>query len=209
MDLAGRTQIDHYEIKADLFERAQSGCSVALGQVLEDFRPYLLLVAQEELDDSVKVKTAVSDVVQDTFVEAHRDFDQFAGRSPHEFRAWLRRILLNNIANTRRHFRNVKKRQTSREVPLDESSFKLTAAAIADSGPSPSRCAIASEEQQRLERVMAALSSDDQMVLDLRHRQLLTFREIGLRMNRTPDAARMLWWRAFERLAEKLESSNA
>jgi RNA polymerase sigma-70 factor (ECF subfamily) len=179
-----------------------------MGQLLDEFRSYLLLVAHEELEDSVKVKAAVSDVVQDTFVEAHRDFDQFAGQSPHEFRAWLRRILLNNIANTRRQFQDVQKRQTNREVPLDDSAFKALATAIADSGPSPSRSAIADEERRRLERILATLSADDQTVIELRHGQQLTFREIGRRMNRTPDAARMLWWRAFERVADRLESSD-
>jgi RNA polymerase sigma-70 factor (ECF subfamily) len=208
MYAAGQSRLNTTKLAADLLREACEGSLAAQGQVLQDCRQYLLLIAQEKLDDSVRVKVAVSDVVQDTLIEAHRDFEQFAGRSPQEFRAWLRQILLNNLANTRRHYREVKKRRLLCEVQLDDSRCKAIATAIADSLPSPSQCAIADEEQSRLARVLATLSDDDQLVIDLRHRQQLSFREIGQKMNRSADATRMLWWRAFERLAAKLESPN-
>jgi DNA-directed RNA polymerase specialized sigma24 family protein len=43
--------------------------------------------------------------------------------------------------------------------------------------------------------------------LALRHEEQLSFEEIGQRMQRTANAARMLWLRAVERLQKEMEVS--
>src|SRR6516165_4530900 len=98
---------------------AQAGSREALGHVLETFRGYLLLVANRQLDPELRAKGGASDLVQDTFLEAQRDFGQFHGASVDELRAWLRRLLLNNVANFTRHYRQRAKREVVREVPLE------------------------------------------------------------------------------------------
>ena len=67
-------------------EAAQHGSPEALGQVLEYCRRYLLAVAHEQFDTDLQAKVGVSDLVQDTFLEAQRDFGQFRGRSEAELR---------------------------------------------------------------------------------------------------------------------------
>src|SRR5689334_24673418 len=62
-----------------LLRDARRGSLKALGQVLEGCRMYLLLVANEEFDLDLKDKLGPSDVVQETFLDAQRDFSQFAG----------------------------------------------------------------------------------------------------------------------------------
>ena len=52
-------------------EAARQGSPDALGQVLEYCRPYLLAVANEQLETDLQAKAGASDLVQDTFVEAH------------------------------------------------------------------------------------------------------------------------------------------
>src|SRR5262249_28239413 len=98
---------------------ARSGSTNGLGQVLESCRQYLLLVANKELDPDLRAKVGPSDVVQDSILEAQRDFGRFHGTTEADVLAWLRRILLNNIANVRQHYRATQKRELSREVSLD------------------------------------------------------------------------------------------
>src|SRR5215469_11026738 len=98
---------------------ARAGSPEALGQVLETFRGYLLLVAGRELDPELRAKGGASDLVQDTFLEAQRDFGQYHGASGDELRAWLRRLLLNNVANFTRQYRERAKRDVGREIPLE------------------------------------------------------------------------------------------
>src|SRR6516225_2661748 len=97
---------------------ARAGSREALGQVLETFRGYLLLIADRELEPELRAKGGASDLVQETFLEAQRDFSRFHGNSAEELRAWLRRLLLNNVANFTRQYRERAKREVGREIPL-------------------------------------------------------------------------------------------
>src|SRR5262245_20956863 len=78
---------------------AREGSSEALGQLLEGCRQYLLLVANQQLDPGLRDKLGPSDLVQETFLDAQQDFRHFHGHTEPELLAWLRRILLNNLAD--------------------------------------------------------------------------------------------------------------
>src|SRR5580704_17905215 len=96
---------------------ARAGSSEALGQVLEACRGYLLLIAQQELDATLQAKGGASDLVQQTFLEAQRDFSGFQGTTHAALLAWMRKLLLNNLANFRRDYQRDKRRVT-REIAL-------------------------------------------------------------------------------------------
>ena len=59
----------------------------AQGQVLELCRPYLLHIANQELASDLQPKIGASDLVQETFLDAHRDFGRFHGTAEAEWRA--------------------------------------------------------------------------------------------------------------------------
>ena len=63
-----------------------------IGQSLSDFR----------LDSS--------DLIQETFLKAARDFSQFLGESEPELTAWLRQILVRTLANQAKHHRPARTR---------------------------------------------------------------------------------------------------
>ena len=176
-----------------------------MGNLLESFRAYLLAVADRELDAGLRAKGGASDVVQETYLEAHRDFAQFHGRSDDELRAWLRRLLLNNVANFRRRYRATDKRDAAREVAVQGlgSSVNWQERLGADS-TTPSMVAMAAERDEALERAIQQLPPDYQEVIHCRYRDELPFEEIGRRMNRSSDAARQLWGRAIEKLEKML-----
>jgi RNA polymerase sigma-70 factor, ECF subfamily len=97
---------------------ARAGCPIGPGDALEAFRNYLLLVARRERDPALQGKGGASDLVQETFLEAHRDSALFNGASQEELRAWLRRLLLNNLANFTRPYRETSKLQVGCEMPF-------------------------------------------------------------------------------------------
>ena len=74
-------------------------------QLLELYRNYLRLVARSLISSALRVKLEPSDLVQETFLKAHREFTQFAGQSEPELVAWLRRILVRSLANQVKHHR--------------------------------------------------------------------------------------------------------
>jgi RNA polymerase sigma-70 factor (ECF subfamily) len=148
-------------------------------------------------------------LVQETFLEAQRDFGRFHGDSAEELRAWLRRLLLNNVANFTRQYRERAKRQVGREISLEagNSSHERGAGLEAD-GFSPSGEAVAQEQALALAQAMERLPPDYRRVLTLRHQEQLTFAQIGQQMQRTANAARMLWLRAVERLQKEMGTSS-
>ena len=80
-----------------LFAAACAGSTTGLGRLLSLYTNYLKLLVAAQLDQRLRARVSPSDVVQEAFFEAHRDFHQFRGESTAEFVAWLRRIVVNNI----------------------------------------------------------------------------------------------------------------
>jgi RNA polymerase sigma-70 factor (ECF subfamily) len=186
---------------------ARQGSREALGQALEACRNYLLLVANKELDPELQAKGGASDLVQQTFLEAQRDFARFQGTSEDELLAWLRRLLLNNLGDFTRRYRDTGKRAAGREVPLPVGSSACTASDLAGDTPSPSELALAHEQDEALQRAMARLPEDYRQVLVWRYQEERSFEEIGKMLQRTANAAQKLWLRAVDRLRQELESS--
>src|SRR6266849_4077004 len=60
-----------------LIPMARSGDGQALGQLLELYRNYLTLLARLQIGRRLQSKVDATDLVQDTFLKAHRHFGQF------------------------------------------------------------------------------------------------------------------------------------
>ncbi len=172
----------------------------SLGQLLDAYRPYLLHIANDSLPEDLRGKAGASDLVQQTFLEAHRDFVGFRGETELELRAWLKQILSHNLANLARQFR-AQKRYVGRELDLSAVDRSLPPP---EQGTTASSILGAQEEIGRLDRALAELSPEHRQVILLRNRERCSFPEIGRALDRSPDAARKLWARAIERLQEEL-----
>jgi RNA polymerase sigma-70 factor (ECF subfamily) len=158
------------------------------------------------LDPELHAKGGASDLVQETFLEAQRDFVRFQGKSEEELLAWLRQILLNNVANFTRRFYGTGKRQLGREVPVGTDDSSLSPGPVLpDSRLTPSSQAVEREQAQALQQALERLPEDYRQALVLRYLEGRSFEEIGQRMNRSPDAARKLWSRALEKLRQEWE----
>ena len=62
-----------------LLPLARAGNTQALGQLLELYRNYLKLLARSQVDLHLRSRADASDLVQETFLDACRDFHQFRG----------------------------------------------------------------------------------------------------------------------------------
>lgn len=188
---------------AVLLQDAREGSNCSLGQLFQAYRDYLSLLADEELGPDIKVKASVSDLVQESFLEAKRDFGQFKGRSPEEFQAWLRRLLLNNVANVIRSYRGTDKRNVSREVAYLDGGYRKQL--LASEQQSPSSIVAKNERFDALAAAMKRLPEHYQEIIQCRNYERLSFDDIGKRMGRSAEAARKLWARAVEILQQELD----
>jgi RNA polymerase sigma-70 factor (ECF subfamily) len=195
------------EETAQRLAAARAGSQEALGQALEACRGYLLLIAQRELGAPLQAKGGASDLVQETLMEAVRDFGHFQGTSEDELLHWLRRLLLNNLADFTRQYRETGKRQIDREIRLEGGDSSDERGGLAASLPSPSNEAIAIEQAEAIRRAVEQLPEDYRRVLVLRYQEGRSFEEIGTLLGLTANAARKLLLRAVERVQRELEGA--
>src|SRR5262249_1748403 len=189
----------------DLIERCRRGDVQAREQLFESYRPYLHLLAQGQLGRHLRAKCDASDLVQQTLLEAHRDFGAFQGSHEAELLAWLRRILAHNLFNEARRF-TARQRDTSRGVSLEvlqnglEQSSLTLGRCLAAADPTPSSLAVLSENAVRLAETLGKLPEDYRTVLVLRVLEGLSAEEVGERLGRSAGAVRMLQMRALTAL---------
>jgi RNA polymerase sigma-70 factor (ECF subfamily) len=187
-------------------EAAQAGSDDALGWLLVECRNYLLLVANREVESQLQAKIAPSDLVQETFYDVICKFGQFRGTTEAELLSWMVRILKTRYLKAVSRFRYTQKRNIARELPpIGGASDNRVPLEFAASDKTPGAAAIAGENEQTIRSAMNRLSRDYRQVIELRSWQRLSYAEISLQMNRSPEASRKLWTRAAEQLGLELE----
>jgi RNA polymerase sigma-70 factor (ECF subfamily) len=191
-----------------LLGAARAGDADALGRLLDGYRNYLLLLARLQLSRSLRGKADPADVVQETFLKAHRDFGQFRGATEPELMGWLRRILATTVANLVRHYRGTQGRDVRLERSvadeLDRSSRALDGGLVARLS-SPSERAARREQAVLLADALESLPPAYGEVIILRHLEELSFPEIARRLGRSLDSVKKLWIRGLAHLRELLE----
>ncbi len=116
-------------------KHARCGSRTALGRLLSMASGPLLSAARVLLDGRLRAKVSAEDLVQDTFVEAQLDFDQFRGCHEREFLAWLLGILAHRVANSIRHYRTTQCRSIARELPFE--AVGVTLSCVPDAAAPP------------------------------------------------------------------------
>jgi RNA polymerase sigma-70 factor (ECF subfamily) len=163
------------------------------GDALETSRRFLLTIANAEFPPGLRAKGGASDLVQEALTAAHQARDQFHGHTLADLRAWLRAILLNELATFRRRYRDTAARDVGREVPLATARTGIIHAL-------PVTDMIRQEDERRLAAAVAGLPAESRLVVALRTEAGFSFAAIGERLGRSEEAARKLFTRALEHL---------
>jgi RNA polymerase sigma-70 factor (ECF subfamily) len=190
----------------ELLCSAQRGNAQALGLLLELYRSYLTFYSRLQIGRRLRGKTAPSDVVQETFLEAQRLFGAFRGSSEQELLAWLRQILVSRLAKAVRRYYGTQRRNVGLEQQLEaelEHSAAL-AKALVDARDTPAEAAVRHERVVLLTRAMDQLPEEYREVILLRHFEGLHFPEVAERMNCSVGHAKRMWVRALVALRKAL-----
>jgi RNA polymerase sigma-70 factor (ECF subfamily) len=177
---------------------------------LEQFRPYLLLLARMQLGRQFQGKLDASDVVQQVLLEAHRQRQQFHGGSSGQLLGWLRRILAGTLTDALRGLGRAKRdvaRERSLEAALDESAERLEAWVAAEQS-SPSERADRNEQLTRLAAALTTLPEAQRAALVLRYCQGLSVADISEQLGRSPTAVAGLLKRGTRQLRDLLQGTD-
>lgn len=197
------TSVGHEE----LLRLARLDGGPALGRLLERYRNYLTLLVRLQIGRRLRGKVDAADLVQETFLSAHRDFATFRGATEGELVGWLRQILAANVAMLVRRYLGTQRRDVRLECDLaaeiDQSSRILDGGLVTPDS-SPSHQASRREQGVLLANALERLPEDYREVLILRHMEDLTFPEVAKQMGRSIDSVKKLWTRALVQLRRAL-----
>jgi RNA polymerase sigma-70 factor, ECF subfamily len=190
---------------------AKAGDNEAIGIVLDGFRTYLTLLARIQIGRRLQSKADPDDVVQDAFLDAHRQFCHFRGETVDELAAWLRRILAGHLAQLVRRYCTTEARDVrlefSIEQDLDSSSARLSRG-LASPESTPSEAMRHREDLLVLAEMLEELPSDYRDVIVMRQIEGLPFGEISERMSRSEDSVQKLWVRGLQALRLLLQQKT-
>lgn len=183
--------------------QARDGDSDALGALLDEFRPYLKLLAQRAMDGRLAGRIDSSDIVQQTCLSAVRKFEEFSGEDADALAGWLQLIHERNLIDTARKHLVAEKRSVGREETLiemeDLDDVELT---------SPSQRLMKGECAVRLAAALAFLPDDQGEAIRLRHLDGWSLEKIAERMDRSKRAVAGLLHRGLENLRSRLSAGE-
>jgi RNA polymerase sigma-70 factor (subfamily 1) len=175
-------------------------------RTLEQYRAYLECLTFIQVDPRLRSKFGMSDVIQNTLLEAYRSLEQIEAMGSEDRQRWLRRMLINNLRDEIDRYltggRNVALEQPLRAA-AEESSVRLNDWLVADDTAPGERLA----KQEKALRVLEALAQ-----LDPRQREALILQrwhgwklaEIAEQMQCTPGVVAGLHARGLAQLRKLL-----
>ena len=187
----------------EIVRRVRGGDAAAATILFDRHRDALRSAAERGLRPALRGKVGASDIVQDAQLAAFLDLADFKDRGDGSFARWLRQILEHKILNEVRRHAGVAKRDARREVRLATGTGSAEARPTSGD-PSPSAAVAAAEQTAAVRGAIDDLPDDYRTVIRLVHEDGLTLVDAGVRMGRSADAARKLYGRALERMADRL-----
>ncbi len=194
-----------------LIEQAQQGDEAALGELLTTHTGRLLESIRAELGNRLRQRLESQDVMQQVYLDALKNIDQFVDQGRGSFFRWLRRIAVNRICDAdRKAFKAVKRRGELRAADVDKAGgcgLDLLEH-LPGSVTGPATKADRSDQLQILRGAFEQLSEDHREVLRLRYLRQLSFEQTAVEMDRSERAVRSLCVRAVLSLRELLASAG-
>lgn len=198
---------NHGENPLQLLKAARAGDEAALGRLLDIYRNYLRLVTRSVINGELQARLDPSDIVQETFLKAHRDFGHFLGWTEPELVAWLRQILIRNIADEAKYHRR-RVRDIRRHESLDQALLRSSTTiqeALTSPFPSPSSHLENRERAVLLADALERLPAHYREVFILRSLEHVPVEQIAVRLDRSENAIYKLWFRAIAALKQQLD----
>lgn len=187
----------------DLLRQAKDGDPSKVGRVLDAFRRQLRAEADARIGRRLQSKVSASDVVQETLLEAHRQFPRFQGTAPSQLAEWVHAIFAGTLANAIRRYLGTSARDLRRERALSDDaglSSTVNGYCAVDSASSPSEQVQRREDAAIANELLNRLPPEYAEAIRLRHVEGLSFADVAARMGRTVDSVEKLWVRGLRQL---------
>lgn len=192
----------------NLLARRKDGDQTAWNALLQRHRSAIQRLVNMRLDNRIRQRVGVSDVVQDVMIEANRRIDRYLQDPGIDFHLWLRQIAKDRIIDAHRRHRATAKRSVDREQRLvqggvNQSTINL-GNQLRDNDLTPAAQATRREMANRMEDALMKLNDLDRDIIIMRHYEQLSNDEVSKTLNLKPAAASMRYLRALRKLRNQL-----
>jgi RNA polymerase sigma-70 factor, ECF subfamily len=194
----------------DLLRRLEVGDERALTELFTRHRERLRRMIRLRLDRRLRGRIDSSDVLQDTYLAVARRAREYPGQAAMPPFLWLRLLTGQTLQALHRHHLKVHMRDAGQEVSLrgratPQANSACLAEMLLGRLTSPTRAARRAEMQLKLQAILNAMEPLDREILALRHFEELSNGEIAQVLDLTKTAASNRYFRALERLKERLK----
>ncbi len=176
-------------ITRELWKQARAGDRAAYDRLFALHADRALMFVRARLGPALRAKVESVDILQDAYLAAHKDFEQFDLTEDGAFLRWICRIIENRIRDGDAYFGALKRQVVELPKSLP---------------PGPSTLLDRAEHRVKVAEALDRLSEDHRQVLLLRYFEGLSAEETGQLMNRSAGAIRSLTARALDELGHLL-----
>jgi RNA polymerase sigma-70 factor (ECF subfamily) len=179
-----------------LIERIRKGDPEAFSVLFRKYRSRLAVLVHYRMGPEVGRLYEVDDILQETFLKAFRDFDQFTYRTPGSFMSWLARIADHVLADLARS-QGRQKRQAAEMLRFRSESNPAGPEPV--DSKTPSRVLAEAEGVQGLLDKLNSLPEDYRQAILLMKVEGLSTSEAAERLGKSNEATALLLHRALKR----------
>ena len=192
----------------DLIQKAQNGDLEALAQVFEINRERLKRMIRMRMSERVRPRVAVSDVLQEAYVDLAQQLGNYAKDPKLPFFLWMRRVTGLRLAKVHRQHLGQQIRDANRDRRLDvampDASAVYMANQLAGQFTTVSEKAMRNENELRMQAAIEQVSETDREILAMRHVEQLTNSEIAVLLEISESAATNRYVRAIRKLKDAM-----
>jgi RNA polymerase sigma-70 factor (ECF subfamily) len=191
-----------------LIALAQDGDESALNQLCKVYGSRILWIIRLRMGAELRTKLESMDLVQDVLMSAFEDLGNFTYKTEGDFLRWLSKIAENRLRGHLQRFHALK-RDIRKEVRLNSyrptAEDSVVAALDAVVTTTPSVIMSKREDLDKLAKAIDALKPEYRQVIELTKIEGLSYKEVGEKLGKSADAARMLFSRAMAELTDAFE----
>jgi RNA polymerase sigma-70 factor (ECF subfamily) len=194
-----------------ILRQAAAGDDSSWQALLDRYHDRLRRMVVIRLDSRLQGRLDPSDILQETYLEAHARLPEYVREPKVPFFLWLRFLAGHRLGRLHRDHLHRKRRDAGREIPLlfggsPAVSSSALSAELLGRECRPSEAASLAERKLQLEEALDRMDPLDREALALRHFEQLTRAESAVVLGISEAAAAKRYLRALDRLRTVLGS---
>lgn len=188
-------------MESTILNHLQSQGELGLGKLIENQRPHLRRFIRCRINAKLASRIDASDIIQEVYVRAYRGLNNYLNKPSVPPVVWIRQLSKQIICEIhRKNFRTVRS-----PFQEDDHFGERFLSQIIDSTESITSELHRKEMMEKIDRTLSSLSEIDREVIEMRHMEGYSMREIADLIGVQQETIKKRYYRALTRFREVLQ----